>query len=408
MEHKKGRFVRRGGMRQGVTVIIVCCGLGCAVPAQAQLASDLELNEVLRTTLSYHGYGAEVADADVGDDGVLAALPSLSASRLQSDQRLGTDETEIALNLPFKSSRRRDVDADLGALQQSLQQVQQRYRAWFFSGLIRDAVWEHRLATLQLEQSRARAALILELEQRAALQADAGAIPGYAALLLTQERLDAELRVADGVARRRAAQAGFSALTGLPAVPKQIAETASLPAEPDYSQHPQLALLELGRDQQQALIALTDPAAADWNLALTARSLNGPGPTENQYGVAVDLPLTFIEVSNRASEVQRASLSRDFSLQRDSLRTGIRTQWITLSAEAQRLRERRELLLQSARIGQRIEAQLLTLRSSSEMEVELVIRRLLEVLERRSEAALIDAEIQHNAARLRQTAGLAL
>ncbi|HCD57129.1 MAG TPA: hypothetical protein DEQ90_17020, partial [Halieaceae bacterium] len=188
-------------MRQGVTVILVCCGLGCAVPAQAQLASDLELNEVLRTTLSYHGYGAEVADADVGDDGVLAALPSLSASRLQSDQRLGTDETEIALNLPFKSSRRRDVDADLGALQQSLQQVQQRYRAWFFSGLIRDAVWEHRLATLQLEQSRARAALILELEQRAALQADAGAIPGYAALLLTQERLDAELRVADGVAR---------------------------------------------------------------------------------------------------------------------------------------------------------------------------------------------------------------
>ena len=408
MEHKKGRFVRRGGMRQGVTVILVCCGLGCAVPAQAQLASDLELNEVLRTTLSYHGYGAEVADADVGDDGVLAALPSLSASRLQSDQRLGTDETEIALNLPFKSSRRRDVDADLGALQQSLQQVQQRYRAWFFSGLIRDAVWEHRLATLQLEQSRARAALILELEQRAALQADAGAIPGYAALLLTQERLDAELRVADGVARRRAAQAGFSALTGLPAVPKQIAETASLPAEPDYSQHPQLALLELGRDQQQALIALTDPAAADWNLALTARSLNGPGPTENQYGVAVDLPLTFIEVSSRASEVQRASLSRDFSLQRDSLRTGIRTQWITLSAEAQRLRERRELLLQSARIGQRIEAQLLTLRSSSEMEVELVIRRLLEVLERRSEAALIDAELQHNAARLRQTAGLAL
>jgi hypothetical protein len=42
------------------------------------------------------------------------------------------------------------------------------------------------------------------------------------------------------------------------------------------------------------------------------------------------------------------------------------------------------------------------------MEVELVIRRLLEVLERRSEAALIDAEIEHNAARLRQTAGLAL
>ncbi|MEQ9463592.1 MAG: hypothetical protein RJQ10_08010 [Haliea sp.] len=374
---------------------------------QAQLASDLELGDVLSATLVHHGYNQE-AVIDAGGGGLLAALPSLSASRLQSDQRLGTDETELSLNLPFKSSRRHDLDDDLVGLQQSLQQIQQRYRAWFFSGLIRDAVWEHRLATLQLEQSRARAELLLELEQRAALQADAGAIPGYAALLLTQERLDAELAVADGVARERAAQASFSALTGLPALPARIVETSSQPVEPDYGQHPQLALLELGRDQQQALIALNDPAAADWNLALTARSLDGPGPAEKQYGVAVDIPLTFFEVGNRATQSQRAALSRDFTLQQDTLRTGIRQQWITLSTEAQRLRERRDLLLESARVGERIEAQLLALRSGSEVEVELVIRRLLEVLKRRSEAALIDAEIHRNAARLRQTAGFAL
>jgi hypothetical protein len=72
------------------------------------------------------------------------------------------------------------------------------------------------------------------------------------------------------------------------------------------------------------------------------------------------------------------------------------------------LRERRELLQASAQVGERIEAQLLALRSGSEVEVELVIRRLLEVLERRSEASLIDAHIEYNAARLRQTAGLPL
>jgi hypothetical protein len=378
------------------------------MPVQAQLASDLALHEVLSATLVHHGYTAEAAAGPDGGNGLLAALPSLSASRLQSDQRAGTDETELSLNLPFKSRQRRDLDADLAALQDRLRETQQRYRAWFFSGLIRNAVWEHRLATLELEQSRARAELLLELEQRAALQADAGAIPGYAALLLTQERLDAELAVADGLARQRAAQAGFVALTGLPAVPERLEEATPQPEAPDYREHPQLALLALDREQQRALIALSDPAAVDWNLALTARSLDGPGPAEHQYGLAVELPLGFFEVDNRAGQAQRAALGRDFTRQRDTLRTSIRQEWIALSTEARRLRERRELLLASARVGERIEAQLLALRSGSEVEVELVIRRLLEVLERRSEASLIDAQIAYNAARLRQTAGLPL
>ncbi len=395
-------------MRQQYICAIVFSALCCAAPVQAQLASDLALHEVLTATLVHHGYTPEAAAESGEGGGLLAAVPSLSASRLQSDQRAGTDETELSLNLPFKSLQRRDLDEDLATLQGSLQETQQRYRAWFFSGLIRDAVWEHRLATLELEQSRARAELLLELEQRAALQADAGTIPGYAALLLTQERLDAELAVADGLARQRTAQAGFVALTGLPALPARIIEATPHPREPDYSQHPQLALLALDREQQRALIALNDPAAADWNLALTARSLDGPGPAEHQYGLAVELPLAFFEVDNRAGQAQRAALGRDFTQQRDTLRTGIRQEWIALSTEAQRLRERRELLLQSARVGERIEAQLLALRSGSEVEVELVIRRLLEVLERRSEASLIDAQIEYNAARLRQTAGLPL
>ena len=400
--------MRQGGMRQPFFRALVFSALCCTVPVQAQLASDLALHEGLNATLVHHGYTAEVSAESDGGNGLLAALPSLSASRLQSDQRAGTDETELSLNLPFKSLQRRDLDENLAALQDNLRETQQRYRAWFFSGLIRNAVWEHRLATLELAQSRARAELLRELEQRAVLQADAGAIPGYAALLLTQERLDAELAVADGLARQRAAQAGFVALTGLPAVPARIVEATPQPEAPDYSGHPQLALLALAREQQQALIALNDPAAVDWNLALTARSLDGPGPAEHQYGLAVEVPLGFFEVDNRAGQAQRAALGRDFSRQHDTLRTSIRQEWIALSTEAQRLRERRELLQASAQVGERIEAQLLALRSGSEVEVELVIRRLLEVLERRSEASLIDAHIEYNAARLRQTAGLPL
>lgn len=385
----------------GVTVL-------CAALAHAQLATDLELHEVLSATLTHQDGGSAPAVEPASADGLLAGLPSLSASRLQSDRDFGTDETEIALNLPFKSGQRRNLDETLVALETRSREAVARYRAWYFSGLIRETVWEHRLAELQLEQAGERVQLLSELEQRASLQVRAGALPQYAALLLVQERLDAELAVVDGLARRNAAQAGFSALTGLPAVPAEIVEQAGAPADPAYADHPQLALLALAREQQQALIALGEPATADWNVSVVARSLEGPGPTDYQYGMAVDIPLTIFTVQNQASRTQRAVAGRDFALEADTLRASIRQRWVTLSAEAVSLRQRRELLQHSARVGEQIEAQLLGLRAGTEVEIELLIRRLLEVLARRSEAALIDSDIQLNTARLRQTAGIPL
>ena len=66
------------------------------------------------------------------------------------------------------------------------------------------------------------------------------------------------------------------------------------------------------------------------------------------------------------------------------------------------------MLEASAQLGERIEAQILSLRTSNEVEVELVLRRLMDVLDRRSELALIEPEMRRNAARQRQIAGQSL
>ncbi|MEQ8516262.1 MAG: hypothetical protein RIC38_11705 [Chromatocurvus sp.] len=388
-------------------LLLGACLLACST-SMAQQASDMSLGEVLAATLAHHADGRPPeTDASAGG-GLLAGLPVLSALHVQSDLARGTDETEVSLNLPLKSGQRRRLDASLAGLEGRLENATQGYRAWYFSGLIREAVWAHQLATGQVDQARERVRLLTELESRARLQTQAGTTPEYVLLLTGQERLDAELQLADREAARRESALRFRALTGLPAVPSDLTETIPVPERPAYSAHPRLMLLELGLEQTSALAALSDPQSANWNLSLVARDFAGPGEDERQFGVAVDVPLGLIDVKNRGVESQKAAARRDFARQRDEARLDIRREWQSLQSDAERLRTRQSLLRQSARLGEQIETQLLSLRTSNEVEAELVLRRLLEVLDRRSELALIESEIHRNAARQRQAAGLPL
>lgn len=389
-----------------ILVCALCLLAGTA--GLAQQASDMSLAEVLTATMAHHGEGEhQLTDADSGT-GMLAGLPVLSALHVQSDLDRGTDETELSLNLPVKSGRRRRLDESLSDLEARLEQANREYRAWYFSGLIRETVWSHRLATVQIAQARQRVQLLTELESRARLQAQAGSLPEYGLLLMRQERLDAELLLTDHEAAQREAALRFRAVTGLPAVPSDIVEAAPVPERPGYAAHPRLLLLALGQKQGRAIAGLSDPQAANWNLSLVARDFAGPGEDERQVGLAVNVPLGLIEVKNRGAESQKAAADRDFARQRDEVKLEIRREWQSLQSDAERLRTRQSLLRKSAQLGEQIEAQLLDLRTSNEVEVELVLRRLLEVLDRRSELALIESEIHRNAARQRQTAGQSL
>ncbi len=391
-----------------VKALVCAASLLAGTASLAQQASDMSLAEVLTATLAHHGDGEyEPTDATAGT-GMLGGLPVLSALHVQSDLDRGTDETELSLSLPVKSGLRRQLDESLSGLESRLAQANREYRAWYFSGLIRETVWAHRLATVQIAQARQRMQLLSELESRAELQAQAGSLPEYGLLLVRQERLDAELLLTDREAAQREAALRFRAVTGLPAVPSDIAETAPVPERPGYAAHPRLLLLALGQKQSRAIAGLADPQAANWNLSLVARDFAGPGEDERQVGLAVDVPLGLIEIKNRGAESQKAAADRDFVRQRDEVRLEIRREWQALQSDAERLRTRQSLLRKSAQLGEQIEAQLLALGMSNEVEAELVLRRLIDVLDRRSELALIEPQRQRNAARQRQTAGQSL
>ena len=79
-----------------------------------------------------------------------------------------------------------------------------------------------------------------------------------------------------------------------------------------------------------------------------------------------------------------------------------------LSAEAALLQRRQDLLGEAVALTDRIQAQLERLDATNEMESEVLLQRLLDVLDTRAEASLTDALIGQNQARLRQAAGRSL
>jgi hypothetical protein len=335
----------------------------------------------------------------------LAGVPTVSASYIDSRQALGTDELEVSLNLPIKSAGRRRLDRELENLKDHYASAIHNYRRWIYSGLIRERAWGHRLAEVDLAAAEDKQALLTELAERFDRLAASGAIPRYSSLIVERARLDAEMAVDAArldVERERDA---FIALTGLASVPGDLSESAPVPSAPNYSQHPALQRMELARDREAAVLALSAPDKASWNLSLVARNFDGPQFNEQQIGLAVEAPLNFLGTQSSSNRSQRSAAQLDYLLARDQFWLEVRNRWQALAVERSHLQRRRELLERAATVADQIEAQVSALESSNEIEGEIRLQRMLDVLDTRASLARTEALIERNVAQRHQAAG---
>jgi len=338
----------------------------------------------------------------------LAGVPTVSASYIDSRQALGTDELEVSLNLPLKSAGRRRLDRELESLQHHYADASDKYRRWIYSGLIRERAWGHRLAAVDLAAAEDKQSLLTGLAERFARLAAGGAIPRYSSLIVERARLDAEMAVDAArldVERERDA---FIALTGLTSVPEDLSETVPAPSTPDYSQHPALQRMELARDREAAVLALSAPDKANWNFSLVARNFDGPQFNEQQIGLAVEAPLNFLGTQSSSNLSQRSAAQLDYLLARDQFWLEVRNRWQALAVERSHLQRRRELLERAAKIADQIEAQVSALENSNEIEGEIRLQRMLDVLDTRASLARTEAMIERNVAQRHQAAGRSL
>ena len=338
----------------------------------------------------------------------LAGLPSLGLTYLDSEQRYGTDEAELNLNLPLKSGRRRSADDALQGLAEDLDGWGQRQRQLYYSGLLREVLWGYRLADAQRRFAADKRAVLLELEQRQQELLAASATSEYALLLLQTELVDVEVAQQEYLQVTRRWRQRYRQLTGLEVLPGEIRETAPPLDGFTPGQHPRLRVLELANQQQRQLLRANSAAAADWNVALTAKNFETAGYDEQQYGLGVEIPLSALDIATESDNAQWRALQRDYLLARDQALNELRDNWEQLLNEREVLQQKQRLLERSEELAGRIAEQLAQLQASNEIGQEILLRRMMSSTDTRAAVAVNRILLDRNNAMLRQAAGLSL
>ena len=366
-------------------------------------AVDLGLQ---RSSNSALGIGSQVSSVEL-KNGWLAAQPHLEASYVDSRENEGIDESLISLQMPIKTSAQRKADERLIALHPEASDNMLRLRRLDMSGRVRELAWSHRIAALTLERAEARLQTMTSLAAKSRQLAESGAAPPYQALVLQQAAIDSQIAVTRAYNQVAGALNRFTALTGLAEVPEPM-EVSTAVEQPSFVTHPLLRDLDIAYAMEMATATATDQNRTNWNLALLARRFEGPEDNEDQYGLEVQIPISFLGSRNVSKEANSAQIRRRYQLQRDQTLIQLRDTWLSLERERRELQEEARLLQESEEAYSRMEALLTQLSSTSEIESELLFNRLLEIQDRRTRLLLLPALLGRNNARLNQAAGESL
>jgi len=376
------------------------------VLARADAAAPGSLAEAVDLALASGSLPAE-AEPGTGASRWLAMPATIAVAHLESDQRLGTNETEISLSFPFKSPAQRRSDRILAEVDPRLEEASQRYRRWYLSGTLRDLYARHRRAQAAARMQRAAVNVLERFEQQLAAGVGAGGAERYDLLVVQRMRAEMVGRLNGRLAEGREALRLYESLTGAAAFPEDAGDDAPLVEAPLYENHPELTLLDLNRERELAALRSSAPETTPWTVALIGRDFDLPEFSERQLGVAVEIP---VGPGGRPSPSTRSSeraLRRDYRLQRDERLAALRLAWTELRSERSALLARQALLTDSFD-AQGLEMLLAATRQSAELPIEVRLQRLLTLLEMQAEPAQLALEIEANAAAMRQLAGQSL
>ena len=378
-------------------------------PLFAQSISDLALDDVLLVALERASSSTlTVAAPKYQASSWLAALPTISASYLDSDERFGTDEAELILNLPIKSNRGRKSDKALAGLEGQLEEVGQLQRSLYFSGLIREAVWSYRVATVNGEFAGRKLQILQQLEQRQKDLLQASATSTYVLLLVQKELVTASISQQEHEEEARSWLQRYKHVTGLGSMPASIEEPLLETAEFAPDRHPRMRQLELVWLQTQQLLLAGSDQATPWNLSLHAKNLDTDGYEEEQYGIAVEIPLSFMNLASQSHNSEWREESRRYSMAKDQLLSDLHMQWQMLGNESTSLQKKQQLLARSRQLSEQISRQIAGLQAGNEIGEEIALRHMTEALDTQAAAARNEILIHQNNAMLRQAAGLSL
>lgn len=337
----------------------------------------------------------------------LAAAPKLSVSYLDSREAIGTDETEVSLMLPIKSGWLRRADAALRHMSSEIAHAYELRTRWFYSGVLRETLWSHRLATQKLVSIREKLQLLKQLERQQQDLATAKVNSDLALLLVQQERLQAELAELEYHQLSERWLRRYRELTGLQQLPSTIAEQ-SISIIDSYQQHPLVRLLDLEYQREKELLASTSRRAEPWTFSVASKQLESPDLREDQLGISLEMPLSFLMGEDQSYSSASLQLSQVYWKAKDELLEQLHAQRNKIINEVQVLQKKQRLLDESVTLSKTLGQRATELQAANEINAEFVLRRRLAAVDARAAAASNRLQVEKSKALLNQARGYSL
>lgn len=338
----------------------------------------------------------------------LDGSPSASLMYLDSQQNLGTTESEISLNLPFKSPFLRQVEQSLTSNIEVLRVNAQKQYALYLSGLIRNIVWEIQVEKIAAATLVKKQSMLSALAAQYKEMAEAHAVPQYVALLVQKEFNEHEIASLQQQQSMTNLQAKYHRLTGLKLLPDRIKEVAPKLKAFNVNAHPDVAALDaLYQNSEQALLGASKQTAP-WNVRVTGKRVETPGFSENQLGLGIEVP---INIGNKLSSIQQIEYLQahtQYNIARSKLINELAEAQADLRKQYAFLQQKQVLLNASKSNLSALSQAMQDLRDANAPNQEFYLRTLLDTLDAEQAIELNLIQIQRHIALMRQAAGLTL
>jgi len=390
-----------------------------------RIANDqayLDLSAVIESAVSRHPDAAGLAIQGRADEvrerrsgWWLGAAPSMQL-RYQSDEvgsDLGAEEWETMLSLPLTPPGERAARQKAARLQSMASDAEARAVYLRIAGEVREAIWEARLAQVEVEHAALGYDLARAVENAVRRRVEEGDLPANDLALAQADLLAREMDVIDAEAERNHTMRRFAIITGLNRLPDSYEETLATGAGHDgedfqiNDDHPVIALLQAKRHVAAAETRLakrywvTKPSVG---VGMRSERSFANGPNVKAAGVQLSVPFDFGgfngEQTSRALQGE-ATAERELLYSRRQLAMALHDaeQSLEMAQRAQKV------ALEHDRIGARA---LASARRSFDMG-ESDLMHYLNVQNQARQAGLVNAkrrlEVSRAIARLNQAMG---
>jgi outer membrane protein TolC len=373
---------------------------------------EISLTDALQAAMEkhYHSKSKNQLDSAARSENSswLANNPSLSFSLLQSQKDVGSDEAEIRLNLPFKTSEQKNLEQQLLQGQSQSNSYSTAEVALHFSMLIRETLGAYQVDYLLMKKAEHKLSVLTQLELKFQQRYEANTVSLYPLLSIKKERLDTKIDKLQYQNKVESWLQRYSVLTGLTMLPNPLNEAPYIDDQRAVEKHPSIMSLDAAWQQQQKLIRVTDPTLSPWHVSITAKKVDTPDFVDNQIGLELDVPLSFNTNSSQSTRTSYFYALKEYQLARDQTALTIQLSLKSTLSDLQLLQKKQALLAESLDISRQIQQLTDSMSSSNALQHDVLLRRMLEAIDTQSNYALNQLKIQQLNSTLRQIAGISL